>query len=509
MRYVRIGIVLLAMLFVVGAQSLWAGPPNILFVMSDDHAYQAISAYDGSLNQTPNIDRLASEGMRFDRCYVTNSICGPSRACLLTGKYGHKNGVEDNYTEFDGSQQTFPKLLQQAGYQTAMIGKWHLKSVPTGFDYFDVLPGQGKYYRPKFKNADGERDVEGYVTNITTDLATKWLTEQRDKEKPFLLLVHHKAPHRPWDPGPEHLRAFEGVEFAEPETLYDEYTGKSIAIREAEMRIEQMRPSPDLKIWAKDDRHRTWLYDHMTDEVRKQWEEVYDPRFDKYGNDQTTGHERRKWMFQLYLRDYLGCINSIDEGVGQILECLEQEGLADNTIVVYTSDQGFYLGEHGFFDKRLMYEQSLRTPLLVRWPAGIEAGQVEQRIVSNLDFAETFLDAAGADIPADMQGDSFLPILRGESPDDWRTSFYYRYQEGKERDHRVAKHDGVTNGRHKLIHYFETDEWELFDLEQDPNEVNNVYGQEPYLQVQTQLKVELQQLRNDYDVPRPVVGGNP
>ena len=384
--------------------------------------------------------------MRFDRCYVTNSICGPARACILTGKYSHKNGVPDNYTEFDGSQVTLPKLLQQAGYQTAIIGKWHLKSAPTGFDYWDVLIGQGKYYRPVFRSPEGNRDVEGYSTTVTTDLALEWLNAGRDSDKPFMLMVQHKAPHRPWDPAPDQLTAFEGVEFPEPRTFYDNYEGRSSALEEAEMRIEQMRPSPDLKIWADHDKHRQWLYKHMSQADREKWEAIYDPRYEQYGADQSEGHARRKWMYQLYMRDYLRCVNSVDESIGRVLAALKQQGLEENTIVVYTSDQGFYLGEHGWFDKRLMLEQSLRTPLVVQWPAAISAGQVvSDTIVSNVDFAATFLDAAGADVPAEMDGSSFLPLLKGEPLEDWREVFYYQYLEGKDRDHHV----GVPRRRHQ------------------------------------------------------------
>ena len=385
-----------------------AEQPNILFIMSDDHAYQAVSAYGHGLNRTPNIDRLAEEGMRFDRCYVTNSICGPSRATILTGKYSHLNGLPDNYTRFDGSQPTLPKYLQQAGYQTAIIGKWHLKSDPTGFDHWDILRGQGRYYRPLFRTSAGEREIPGYVTGITSELAVNWLEQQRTPEKPFFLMVHHKAPHRPWDPATDQLTAYEGVEFPEPRTLFDNYAGRASAVRDAEMRIEQMRPSPDLKIWSPEDQHRTWLYNHMTDAERQLWESHYDPRFEQFGQNQQTGHARRRWMYQLYLRDYLRCINSVDESVGEILECLDRQGLAENTLVIYTSDQGFYLGEHGWFDKRLMYEPSLRTPLVMRWPKAIAAGRVDREtMVANVDFAETFLDLANGEVPGRHAGCQF------------------------------------------------------------------------------------------------------
>lgn len=493
-------------LFVALARLAPAAPPNIVFIMSDDHAYQAVSAYGHGLNQTPNIDRIASEGMRFNRCYVTNSICGPSRACILTGKYSHLNGVPDNYTTFDGSQTTFPKLLQQVGYETALIGKWHLKSDPTGFDHWDIMLGQGKYYRPVFRTPTGKRDIDGYATHVTTDLALDWLKSGRDKSKPFLLMLHHKAPHRPWDPAPDQLTAFEGQEFPEPRTLYDNYEGRSTALQQAEMRIEQMRDSPDLKIWSKQDKHRQWLYKHMSPEAQQQWITQYDPRYDEYGKDESTGHDRRRKMYQLYLKDYLRCINSVDESVGAVLECLDQQQLSPNTIVVYTSDQGFYLGEHGWFDKRLMLEPSLRTPFVIRWPEQIDAVQVDsETIVSNVDFAATFLHAAGAEVPEAMQGRSFLPLLQGDSLTNWRKTFYYQYLEGKQRDHHVACHDGVTNGRHKLIHYYETDEWELYDLVSDPHEVANVYASAEYSNLVKQLKAELTKLRTNLKVPPELI----
>lgn len=484
-------------------QLVLAERPNIVFIMSDDHAYQAVSAYGHRLNSTPNIDRIAKEGIQFDRCYVTNSICGPSRATLLTGKYSHKNGVPDNYTEFDGSQTTLPKLLQSAGYQTAIVGKWHLKSDPTGFDYWDVLPGQGKYYRPDFRSPAGRRAEEGYTTNIITRLATTWLEQDRQAERPFFLMIHHKAPHRPWYPAPDQLTAFGDTEFPEPRTLFDNYQGRSSAVHEAEMRIEQMNPSTDLKIWHENNRHRKWLYSHMSDDVRRMWEATYDPRFDEFGSDNRTEHQRRRWMYQLYLRDYLRCINSVDDSVGQILECLKRNQLEQNTIVVYTSDQGFYLGEHGWFDKRLMYEPSLRTPLVVRWPGVTAPGRTEsEAIVSNVDLAPTLLDAADCNVPTEMQGQSFRTLLAGEPLNDWREVFYYQYIEGRERDHHVARHDGVTDGRFKLIHYYESDEWELYDLATDPHEVHNRYDDESISQEVMRMKGHLDRLRRELEVPK-------
>jgi arylsulfatase A-like enzyme len=477
--------------------------PNIVLIMTDDHAYQAISAYGSILNNTPHIDRLAAEGMRLDRCYVTDSICSPSRATILTGKYGHLHGVRDNYTRFDGSQPTFPKLLQAAGYQTALIGKWHLQSDPTGFDYWDILPGQGKYYRPDFRCPKGVRKVSGYVTDRITQFADEWLRKRRDPDKPFLLMVHHKAPHRPWDPGIDHLGDFADAPLPEPSTLRDDHRGQGTAARVAEMRITQMRPSPDLKVWKTDDPHRKWLYDHMTPQERAAWEKTIDPRWEEFGDDRLSGDERLGWMYRHYLEDYLGCVASVDEGVGTLLDSLHELGLEENTVVVYTSDQGFYLGEHGWFDKRFMYEQSLRTPLLVRWPGVIAPGSTEDRIVSNVDFAPTLLDAAGESVPADMQGESLLPLWKGENPPKWRQSFYYNYHEGVHRDHKVSRHEGVTTGRHKLIHFFPLAEWELYDLQADPEELHSVYGLPRYAHLQGELTAELERLRRELGMPLP------
>ncbi len=502
-RTLGVRIVLLLLLsVVVDVTSLTAeNLPNILFIMSDDHAYQAVSAYGSQLIETPNIDRIAREGMRFDRCYVTNSICGPSRATILTGKYSHKNGQYDNLTKFDGSQQTFPKLLQEAGYQTALIGKWHLESDPTGFDYWEILPGQGKYYRPEFITSAGTTSVPGYVTRITTDKAIDWLRSKRDIDKPFLLMVHHKAPHRNWAPGADQLAAYERQTFPEPVSLFDDYATRGTAAGDAEMRIGQMRPDSDLKLWNKDNTHRKWLYEHLTPTERAAWEQHVDPRLAMFEAAKLVGPEQTRWFYQLYLRDYLACIESVDDSVGQLLDYLDQSGLAGNTIVVYVSDQGFYLGEHGWFDKRFMYEESLRTPLVVRWPEIVKPGSEEPRIVSNLDFAETILEAAGIEVPADMQGRSLVPLLRGETPKDWRNSFYYHYYEGAQREHHVPKHEGVTTGNAKLIHFYEVGEWQLFDLQADPHELNNVWGQAEYEPLQRELLAELKRLRTALEVP--------
>jgi arylsulfatase A-like enzyme len=476
--------------------------PNILFIMSDDHGYQAVSAYGHGLNQTPNIDRIAREGMRFDRCYVTNSLCGPSRACILTGKYSHKNGFYDNtHSRFDGSQVTLPKLLRLAGYQTAIVGKWHLVSDPTGFDYWEILPGQGLYYRPDFISASGRRSVPGYVTEVITDMAIDWLKNKRNSKRPFLLMVQHKAPHRPWEPAPEKLVDREGDKIPEPDTLFDDYSNRGTAAHRADMRISQMKPQTDLKLWENPSPARNAVLNRMNASQRKAWEEHVDPRMMRFQAADPQGKDRTRWFYQLYLKDYLRCVESVDESVGRLLKYLDDNGLAKNTIVVYTSDQGFYLGEHGWFDKRFMYEESFRTPLVVRWPGVVKPLSVEGRIVSNLDFAPTFLQAAGASVPKEMQGRSMRPILRGEDASDWRKSFYYHFYEDKDADHHVAKHEGVTTGKAKLIHFYTLNEWELYDLEKDPHELVNVYGKPEYAQRQKELTEELQRLRKDLQVP--------
>jgi arylsulfatase A-like enzyme len=482
--------------------------PNILFVFADDHAYQAIGAYGSRINRTPNIDRLAREGMRFDRALVTNSICGPSRAVILTGKYSHINGVLDNSTEFDGGQQTFPKLLRQAGYQTAIIGKWHLRSDPTGFDYWQVLPGQGFYYNPDLRVRGGTRRHEGYVTDVITDLALDWLRTERDPDAPFLLMLQHKAPHRNWMPGPDHLSLYDGVTLPEPETLFDDYRHRATPAANQEMEIDRhMALSYDLKVWpvepgeVPDWAGPAWerRYQRLTEEQRAAWDAVYVPRNEAFRRSAPTGGDLVRYKYQRYLQDYLRTIASIDDNLGRVLDYLDNQGLADDTVVVYSSDQGFFLGEHGWFDKRWIYEESLRTPLIVRWPGEAASGSHSRAIVSNLDLPATFLDVAGVPIPSDLQGRSLVPLLRGETPADWRASFYYHYYESMVA-HGVPEHFGVVTERHKLVRFPETDEWELFDRRTDPHELRNVYGSAEYAEVQGELTEELQRLQRELGV---------
>lgn len=478
--------------------SLAADRPNIVFIFTDDHCEQALSAYDPSRMTTPNMDRLAKEGMLFNRCYVTNAICGPSRAVILTGKYSHLNGFMTNGNSFDGDQQTFPKLLQKAGYQTAVLGKWHLKTTPQGFDHFQILPGQGAYYNPAMRvmGKDGKEvptKVTGYTTDIITDLTLDWLKEKRDDSKPFMVMCQHKAPHRNWQPGPDYLKWLDDKTIPEPDTLYDDYKGRTSAASEQTMEIKRHLSANDLKL----NKPRG-----LNAEQLEKWNAAYGPKNEAFEKAKATMSEKEiiQWKYQRYVKDYLRCVKSVDDGIGRILDYLDESGLAKNTIVIYSSDQGWYLGEHGWYDKRWMYEESLRTPLLVRWPGIVKAGSRNEDIVSNLDFAETFLDVAGVKVPSDMQGRSIAPLLKGEAAKDWRKSFYYHYYEFPGA-HSVARHYGVTNGHHKLIHFYQKEEWELFDLKKDPNEMKSVHGDPNYAVVQKEMEIELARLRKEFKVP--------
>jgi arylsulfatase A-like enzyme len=477
--------------------------PNILFIFVDDHAYQAISAYGSDRNETPHIDRIADEGVLFTNCCVTNSICAPSRAVIQTGKYSHLNGVYDNRQEFDTSQQTFPKLLKAAGYQTAMLGKWHLKADPDYFDYWQVLPGQGHYYNPDFRTADGEIREEGYVTEIITDKALDWLKSKRDPEKPFLLMLQHKAPHREWLPNLMDIDMYDDIDMPEPATLFDDYSGRGTAARMQEMEIDRhMTLNTDLKVWDYSDPKapEAHFMNRMTPEQLEKWKAGYERVNRQFRAAKLQGVDLVRWKYQRYIKDYLRCIHSVDENVGRVLAYLDESGLAKNTVVIYSSDQGFYLGEHGWFDKRWMYQESFKTPLIVRWPGVVKAGETSDTIVSNLDFAETFLDIAGAPIPADMQGISLVPLLQGRKPAQWRTSFYYHYYEYPA-VHMVNKHEGVYDGRFKLMHFYELDEWEFYDLQNDPQELKSVYDDPAYAADVQRLAAELIKLKAQYLVP--------
>ncbi len=462
--------------------------PNIIYIMSDDHASHAISAYGSKINKTPNLDRLADEGMLFRNAFCTNSICGPCRAVVLTGKYNHLNGFTTNGKTFDGSQQTVAKLLRKAGYQTAVVGKWHLRSQPTGFDYWHVLIGQGPYYNPPMKTAQGTVKHTGYTTDVITDEALKFLQEKRDRSKPFFLMYQHKAPHRNWQPGPKHLNLYDDVTIPEPETLFDDWTGRGTAAHTQKMTVAEHLSPNDLKLVPQRG---------LTETQTGLWNKAYAAKNRAFEEAHLQGDDLVRWKYQRYIKDYLRCIASVDDNVGRLLDYLDESGLAKSTIVIYTSDQGFYLGDHGWFDKRFMYEESLRSPLLVRWPGHVKPGSVSNEIVLNLDFAETFLDVAGEPAPDDMQGRSLVPILEGNTPADWRRSMYYRYYEFPG-PHSVRKHYGVRTDRYKLIFFHELDEWELFDLQNDPNELKSVYAEPEYADVVKELKSELQRLKAHY-----------
>ncbi len=458
-----------ALLLVLVSVSLCAEAaerPNILFIMTDDHAAHAISAYGSKVNKTPNIDRIGKEGMRFSNCFVVNSICTPSRAAILTGKYSHINGVPV-FNRFNGDQWTVAKDLQKAGYHTGMVGKWHLQSDPTGFDYWNILPGQGKYHDPDFIEMGERKKLKGYVTDITTDISMEFL-DKRPKDKPFFLMYHQKAPHRPWQPDEKHRKQFENVTIPEPKTFHDDYKNRSSAAAEAEMRIDKHLNKTDVKM---------------------------DPPAG------LNAKELKSWHYQRYIKDYLACVASVDDNIGRMLDYLEKSGLSKNTIVIYTSDQGFFLGDHNWYDKRFMYEECLRMPFLIRYPEKIKAGKVNDAMILNVDFAPTFLEYAGLSAPKEVQGRSIVPLLRGEKPKDWRTSMYYRYYHYPA-DHKVQPHYGVRNERYKLIFFNRINEWELFDLKKDPNEMKSVYGDPKYADVQKEMLAELKRLRtelNDQD----------
>ena len=476
--------------------------------MSDDHAAHAISAYGSRVNQTPNMDRLAKEGVRFNNCFAVNSICSPSRATILTGKYSHLNGVPA-FNRFDGSQPTVAKYLQAAGYHTGMFGKWHLGSDPTGFDEWVILPGQGVYFDPAFLDRNGRRVIPGYVTDVITDLAIDFLKE-RPKDRPFFLMCHHKAPHRSWEPDAKHKAQFAGKVIPEPETLYDDYATRTDALHENQQRVFDDLTRRDLKLQPPPG---------LAAAERGRWLNVKPTSVDieVNGTSQTlTGDALNKWKYQRYMQDYLACIQSVDDNVGRLLDWLDQNGLRENTLVIYTSDQGFFLGDHGLYDKRFMYEASVRMPFLVRWPGGIKPGTIQDAMALNVDFAPTFLELAEVPVPADIQGRSLVPLLGGERPSGWRTSWYYRYYHDPG-DHNTRAHYGIRTETHKLIYYWKKDQWELFDLVKDPNELKNLYGDPGQRDVIAELKTKLYRLKKELkdddqyanELPPPGVDGQP
>jgi arylsulfatase A-like enzyme len=489
------------------AQSKKKQRPNIIYIMSDDHAYQAISAYGHGLNNTPHIDKLADQGMLFNRAFVTNSICGPSRAVMLTGKHSHINGFMDNHSIFDGSQQTVSKLMHDAGYQTAVVGKWHLISEPQGFDYWNIVPGQGEYYNPDFIENGVKKRVPGYITNITTDIAINWL-DKRDTGKPFFLVYQQKAPHRNWMPEEKYYHLFDSTQFPLPGNYFDDYKTRSKAAHNQEMEIAtDMHPAYDLKLAFDLPKEKQvglasmWqgIYNRLTPPEKKKWEAAYGPSIDVFNQANLTGRELAAWKYQRYMKDYLRCVQSVDDNVGRLMEYLKTKGLDKNTIIIYTSDQGFYLGEHGWFDKRFMYEESFRTPLIVKWPGVTNKKMTTNSMVQNLDFAETILDMAGLPVPADMQGKSMVPVLKGRQKGNLHDALYYHFYENQE--HKVAKHIGVRTDRYKLIFFYENNEWELYDLQEDKTEMNNVYDSPAYKSVREKLKTQLLRLKQEYKDP--------
>ena len=486
--------------------------PNIVFIFTDDHAIQSIGAYGSKINKTPHIDRLASEGGIFLNSFCGNSICGTSRASVLTGKHSHKNGFYTNSggAEFDGSQMTFPKLLQKAGYSTALVGKWHLKSNPTGFDYWEIVPGQGSYYNPDFYTSAGQdkmKRYDGYITDITTDLGLQWL-EERDQDKPFLLMCQQKAPHRTWAPNLKHLYNYDDDPVPEPDTLFDDWTGRSETLAGNAMSIrDHFIYQWDMKFQERvpiandfESRLNEPERPRMTPKQQAVWDAYYEPRNAAFLVSPPTGDDLVRWKYQRYIKNYLRCIDSVDENVGRVLSYLDENGLSENTIVIYSSDQGFYLGEHGWYDKRWMYEESLRMPFLIRWPEKIQPGTRFDQLLQNIDYAPTLLEAAGLEVSEEIQGASILPILEDPDTDDWRKYLYYHYYEHLT-EHGVPRHEGVRGERFKLINFYSNDGLELIDLKTDPNELRDVSGVREYSGVLEEMKAQLERLRGKYDLP--------
>ena len=503
------------------SSSVWAQSnrksdrPNIIFIMSDDHAYQAISAYDNKLIETPNIDRIAKMGMLFTQASVTNSICAPSRATILTGKHSHLNGKIDNHFPFDTTNVTFPQLLQSAGYQTAMFGKLHFGNNPKGFDEFKILPGQGSYYNPDFitKN-EGNIKVEGYVTDIVTDMTLSWLEKERKADEPFMLMYLHKSPHRPWLMAERHLEEFTKRTFPEPETLFDDYSGRTSPAGEAEMNIlkhmgwsgdNKMQPAILKQLGIADVggydtiRYKS-EFGRFNASQAANFKKYYAPIEEDFikNYSKMSDADKMRWKYQRYMQDYLGTIKAVDENVGRLLDYLEANNLMENTIIVYTSDQGFYLGEHGWYDKRFIYDESFKTPLLVAWPGKTKPGARSDALVQNLDFAQTFLEAAGVKAPTDMQGESMIPLLTGKTEKWTRDAVYYHYYEYPA-EHMVNRHYAIVTKEYKLIHYyFVEDQWELIDRIKDPQEMRNVYDDPAYAKVKKELHSRLEALRVQY-----------
>ena len=458
-----------------------------MFILADDHAAHAIGAYGAKPAVTPHIDRIAAEGLRFENAFCGNAICAPARATLLTGTHSHIHGVIDNAARFDGSQPHFASALRAAGYQTALVGKWHLKSEPTGFDHWEVFPDQGQYYNPQLQSAAGTRRVEGYASEVVTDLALEWL-EQRDSQRPFLLCLHHKAPHRSWEPGPKELALFADEELPEPATLLDDYSTRAAGAAAQEMSVARDLTPFDLKL-AKPTPTRP--------EDLAAWSRAYDAENAALAQQPLEGDARTRWNFQRYLKDYLRCVAGVDASVGRVLDWLDRRGLARDTLVIYASDQGFFLGEHGWYDKRWIYEESLRFPLLVRWPGVISPGTTEERLVSGIDLAPTLCELGGAAALPRAQGMSLAPLLRGDPSATWRDAIYYRYYEYPE-PHRVEPHYGLRTATHKLVHFPRLGATELYDLRADPRELRNLVHDPRHADLAARLDAQLLRLAEQY-----------
>ena len=504
----------LCILLVCHKQSIADQKPNIVFIFSDDHAPHAIGAYNGwlkSVNPTPRIDELAKQGMLFEKSFCTNSICGPSRAVIMTGKHSHKNGFMNNGNTFNWNQQTFPKILRKAGYTTALYGKSHLKGNPKGFDDWKVLPGQGDYYNPDLITPKGRVRIDGHCTDVVTDLAVEWLKTGRDKTKPFMLMVQHKAPHRNWMPALRHLPLYDDVKIPEPTTLFDKWEDNAPPARHQELEIDRhMDINYDLFMdltadyegapsQKRQDRSAWRNMKKMTKDQLSSWRAFYGPRDKAFHEANLSGKELVRWKFQRYAKNYLRCVRGVDDSVGKIQDTLKNLKLDDNTVVIYSSDQGFYIGDHGWYDKRWMYEESLMMPLIVKWPGVTKPDSRSVQMVQNLDYAQTFLEMAGAEIPSNMQGRSLVPILKNGKADDWRKSIYYHYYEYPS-VHMIPRHYGIRTERYKLIHFYQFgNEWEMYDLKEDPDELTNIYGKADKKSLQKDLKEQLVAIRKFYD----------
>ena len=471
--------------------------PNIVFLFSDDHAAHALSAYrrhlpyGAKLPETPNLDRLAASGMLFTNAFVTNAICAPSRATILTGQYGHLNGVMTNAESLHTTATTFPMLLRDAGYETALFGKWHLKAEPRGFDRYEIMTGQGTYYNPILHTGTDTVRHTGYTNDVISDRAIDWMRARRSSDKPLLMMVHFNAAHRYWDPGPEQLGLFADTVLAEPATFRDDGSGRAFRTRDAEMTIAHDLFARDLKLEAPR---------NLTPGQQAAWDRAYGPENAALASAALSGDALTRWKYQRFIRDYMRAVLGLDAAVGRVLDAIDGAGMGDNTLVVYTSDQGFFLGDHGWFDKRWMYEESLRTPMLARWTGVVTPGSVNRDFVMNLDLAQTFLELGGVAAPASMQGASIAPLFRGRTPRGWRDAIYYQYFEYPGW-HMVHRQYGVRTSRYKLIHFYEVGKWELFDLARDPDEMHSVHADPQYATVLRDMEARLRELRAKYRAP--------